>query len=1387
MKPYGGSSWQGSRPDSDSTPAAPKGSALPNYISLQAKASPPLTSTSTKPSPPKESSSPSASPSPTPHPQQSSGFKIRIPRDLPNIPDIFRNPDSARSKPSASPKSKSSTPLSPASSPNHRPTSVDAEPLYQQSLTLTIQPVDNSKRTHNEMLSGETVPTKNFPIFDQRKNTVKKVKTDRSAPPGSSIPVTPSPSVSKPVVPRASRSMSRSNSSQSLSSGAPPSPKKSPSKRNAAKTIVPLTKSELPPIKFIFAADTAGPVVPDAVVKDESTDIAMTAASPLKRHRSRSYTKSSSPATSPAPTTVRLPTPSTGSFEPNRIVSSPPPSSPKATTSSPLSTLLLNGTAPSTSHVSTSGAPDEAAPSLSHHSSSYPLVDATPSSSSSTSASGNESSAPPSSSDPGESRSARLPKDLTPAGSSSDVHVTNSPPPPPASIADAIEQNIRTNETLQLVRLGMSILDRLLSNPVSKSFINKVPLALTSYYTSIKRPMDLTTIEQNLWKAFVLQQQSLSQPMNPALLSTADHITFTRGYSKQAEFEQDLWQIYKNAVTFNPPSDHINKQATQFQLLYNGLLMAHRDGQLPIPRMPQEMYHPSIASLDNPGPLYLFRAQTFREMDRKLTDMATDLFANFHQPLIDVMNTPEPMSPEKPRFARMYINKNRSLLGNCRDDPRARLAILSDLRVSKPFNDPAGGLNPIKLVHIKARIMLGKPIGERHDMITVGDLDCPCAWIVFAGVKSLDLDTNVPARFEKRMLSRIRHDVSPFVDTTLTAEQERGFLEALGFWRPTAHSGEPAPSESAAASAPSQASSNSLAGPPTQPQVPISRQSSPSVTTTVATSSMTDRVEPSALPSLPSPILPSLTPPPSTATLPPTSPSMPTLTKLAASPINPGVPHEKSGSQELKRPFEESISGRQDSATLASSHQAIQPKYTIRQVPHPSPTPVHSAPLVPLPVTKSFHPTPAPVTIGQASPKTSASTAQTAIRDSRLTPPLVTATMEPAPMVVSTPTSTLATPSMSGQDDEFEQGKLLTTSAGFTRALTDREEQMLRDIRATAREKQVPYTSWSAIEPTLIADSAQGLFKRIYHVQGEEGLVIQNFKEMDAESFEQRVREVACLLKLRGLEGVGQIQSIIDDNEDHLVGLSMTKYAYTLKAYATNARRHPSPCQKLSLIRDMVAALSSIHGAGLAHRDLSEVNIMVDEDPLLKLEDNTPRPWVRVIDFGKSVFVEPGEVKRWSMKDHVSDEELALLPLVILPPDHGYKLYRSILTLPRSKHDHTPLPPVDPRAEDVYSLGVLIWRTFSGKSPWNGAIEDDIKTIRYLISTDEQIKFQLEREVTGQRSRELLLRCLTAEASTRSTIHQLRDWLEQPEILAELLKEFEILGGGRKKVRKNLD
>lgn len=117
----------------------------------------------------------------------------------------------------------------------------------------------------------------------------------------------------------------------------------------------------------------------------------------------------------------------------------------------------------------------------------------------------------------------------------------------------------------------------------------------------------------------------------------------------------------------------------------------------------------------------------------------------------------------------------------------------------------------------------------------------------------------------------------------------------------------------------------------------------------------------------------------------------------------------------------------------------------------------------------------------------------------------------------------------------------LSSGSSEQRALTRRELQLLRDLKVAAHERHIPYTRWSDIEPTLTADSAFGLFKRIYHVQGNDELVVQNFKEMDVESFEQRVREVACLLKLRGLEGIGQIQSVIDDEKDQLVGLSMTK------------------------------------------------------------------------------------------------------------------------------------------------------------------------------------------------------------------------------------------------------
>ncbi|KAF9282535.1 hypothetical protein BGZ68_005895 [Mortierella alpina] len=871
-------------------------------------------------------------------------------------------------------------------------------------------------------------------------------------------------------------------------------------------------------------------------------------------------------------------------------------------------------------------------------------------------------------------------------------------------------------EPIELVRVGTTVLDRLLSDPVCKDFVNKVPQTVTNYHAVILRPMDLTTIEHKLWRGLQLNKAAFNEPSTSRLIAAMSHISLEDGYLSLEDFEKDLHRIYNNATYFNAPSHPISKQAHSFKTLFTGLLLAYREHRLiPNPRLPQEIYNPSYVATSEPGPVYLFRAHLFKEMDRKLTDISVDLYASLHQPLLDIMYGSQELSETQPHFVRMYISKNRRLLANSRDERTAKIVILSDVRTSKSINPEVSddSSTGARMVQINARAMIAKPIGERHDMITVGDLDCPSAWTMIACVRAFNVEVVMPQRFDKGTLSKIRHEVVPF-DTSpkskLSRADQQAFLDAMGL----------TPSWDASASrAISETVHSAISSP--------SMQVSPTLVGTAVFS-----------PAVESGVAGSALPPAGT-------------------------------DQESKVDSRMSLDGRRtrpDESALSKAFAYSKPTYTSPVLRAPVPTSGH--------ITES------------AKPSTIMHTA---------------ASVTSSPSVQSTPANSGASsPSMTesvARDSAFSRTSLSERqlspsethlgSSESTRELTRRERQLLSDLKAAAREKRVPYIRWADIEPSLTVDSAHGLFKRIYHVEGDEGLVIQNFKEMDTESFEQRVTEVACLLKLRGLDGVGQIQSVIDDDKSQLVGLSMTKYEHTLKAFATNARRHPSPCQKLSLVRDMVAAVSAIHSAGLAHRDLSEVNIMVDEDPVQRLEDNTARPWVRIIDFGKSVFVEREEVKRWSMKEHVPEEELALLPLVIVPPDHGYKLYRSILTLPRSKSDHAPLPPVDPRSEDVYSLGVLIWRTFSGKSPWNGAIEDDLKRLRYLVSSDEQIQFQLEREVTGKMSRALLLKCLTAEADTRWTAQQLNAWLEQPEVLQELQKEFEALGGGRKKVRKNLD
>ncbi|KAF9177018.1 hypothetical protein BGZ51_009285, partial [Haplosporangium sp. Z 767] len=365
---------------------------------------------------------------------------------------------------------------------------------------------------------------------------------------------------------------------------------------------------------------------------------------------------------------------------------------------------------------------------------------------------------------------------------------------PLESVISASSESDRDGLTpIELIRVGMGILNQLLSQTFSKSFINKVPQSLVSYYTVIKKPMDLTTIEQKLWKTLELADDNPGASDTTALLRSAANwlaMGVTESYANIQEFERDLRRIFQNATFFNAATHVIYKEAHAFQNTFNNLLTSYRQGNL-ILNLPlsEESFSPELISLSEPG---------LREMDRKMTDISTDLYASFHQPIFDIANEQiGQLSPSTPRFVRMYINKNRSILEKSRDELFARVAILTDVQVGKPFQvsntatissatnskstSPPSTGGSTSMVRMTAKVLIGKPIGERHDMVTVGDLDCPNSWITVACVKAVEIDVDIPSKFEKGTLSKMRHEVAPFSsDPKISPEHKQAFAKALG-------------------------------------------------------------------------------------------------------------------------------------------------------------------------------------------------------------------------------------------------------------------------------------------------------------------------------------------------------------------------------------------------------------------------------------------------------------------------------------------------------------------------------------------------------------------------------------------------------------------------------
>ncbi|KAG0167664.1 hypothetical protein DFQ28_005842 [Apophysomyces sp. BC1034] len=274
---------------------------------------------------------------------------------------------------------------------------------------------------------------------------------------------------------------------------------------------------------------------------------------------------------------------------------------------------------------------------------------------------------------------------------------------------------------------------------------------------------------------------------------------------------------------------------------------------------------------------------------------------------------------------------------------------------------------------------------------------------------------------------------------------------------------------------------------------------------------------------------------------------------------------------------------------------------------------------------------------------------------------------------------------------------------------------------------------------------------------------------------------------------MAQILEVLYNDQGDIVGLSMERYQATLKEYG---RPHPhyrlTAYQKYDIIYQMLKCMKTIHAAGLAHRDLSEVNFMVNTIDG-ELEDQSSKICLYLIDFGKSIFCNPQDVRDWFVEaphgkeveatdDDVAPkyaEELHLwcanLPWIKGKPDHGYRMYRSIQTLPKTRTDNQILPwLIQPQSEDMYSAVVMMWKIFSETEPWRGILDSDIQGLRYVAEDDYRIQKAIESEVHGELSRALLFKCLRAQPQDRETAASVLEWITRDDIKDGLLTEWKM-------------
>lgn len=210
-------------------------------------------------------------------------------------------------------------------------------------------------------------------------------------------------------------------------------------------------------------------------------------------------------------------------------------------------------------------------------------------------------------------------------------------------------------------------------------------------------------------------------------------------------------------------------------------------------------------------------------------------------------------------------------------------------------------------------------------------------------------------------------------------------------------------------------------------------------------------------------------------------------------------------------------------------------------------------------------------------------------------------------------------------------------------------------------------------------------------------------------------RELNALRCLSRHKSIIQLKGMTNINRHHCLYLEH----FPCQSLSHYLKRFPSGlCEMdaLQIFTSIVRAVGYIHESQFSHHDLKTSNILFDE---------TKRK-IKIIDFGYSIKV----------------------------PQSGGELVEHAFGTPRySSPEVLTHEAHDPRAADIWSLGIILYEMNLGRGPW-----DDIKTFVSLIqSIHNEIIYPIS---FSEKVQNILHKTLIVEPSQRVKIEELKNMMK---------------------------